>query len=357
MKKLNKQFLLLGIVALTALGTVACGNNGPTPEQIEAEKQQKVNDAADFLFQSKKKEEITPITYVYDNKLEFVNLGTFTVEWSITLGEGVAENLIKAEKKLTTTSFTIDMAEAGKLTEPASYTVFAKVSDEEGRSATKKFDRKVPTLVKKTVAEFHKLPASEKDFYKLEGVISSVNKVGKAGSFTITDETGTLFSYSGANVTLGSQVSLIGVRADYSGFAQLDKVTLIEAGTENKLNTLVNENTITTITMEKVDEILASFSNEETKAATIAEYSPKYYKITGGYLVKNGSGYLGLNKTAGNAGVTEDKTINIYYHSNSSISGNAGSLVDCYCAIRGFGNSYLTVQVLHCVPAGQAVTF
>ena len=352
MKKLNKQFLLFGIVALTALGTVACGNN-----ETEAEKQQKVNDAATFLYEAKKKEEITPITYIYDNKLEFVNLGIFKVEWSITLGEGVAENLIKAERKLTTTSFTIDMAEVGKLTEPASYTVFAKVSDEEGRSATKKFDRKVPTLVKKTVAEFHRLPAAEDKFYKLEGVVTSVHKIGQVGAFTLSDSTGTLYSHNGAEVTLGSEVSLIGVKAEYYGLTQLDKVAIISAGTENKLNTLINNDTITTITMDDVDEINAGYENSETKEATILEYAPKYYKITGGYLVKNGKGYLGLSKTAGTNGVTEDRTVNIYYHSNDTIENLVATQVDLYCAIRGFNKGYITVQVLHCVPAGQAVTF
>ena len=339
----NSKLLLLSAVMLSAFGTVACGEVVETTTPVE--------DAAAYVFQIYRNPEEQAAQYTLPNKLS-MEIGEFSVEWSVKFAEGVSENLVKVVTTPDKTQITPDIVVATSLEVPAAYTLVANVSDAEGNACIREIKKSVPKAPAKTVAEFHNLKKG--DYCKLEGVVTAVNKVGKAGSFIITDATGSTFSYSGANVELGKKYTMVGMRDDYSGFAQLANVSIMETTGENQLSSVLSDK-ITTITVSDVQQICSDYAGAK-KEDTVKEYSPKFYKITGGYLVKNGSGFLGIDVTQP-TGTVESKVVNIYYNNNSSLDSLVNTAVDLYGAIRGFGTSYLTVQVLYCVPAGQAVTF
>lgn len=349
----NSKLLLLGAMLVSALGVVGCG-------QVEQPTTSAVEDAATYVFQLYRSPEAQAGQYEVPNTLN-MEIGQFTIEWSISLSEEVSTELATLEKELvtltateTTTKVTPDIVVATSLSVDANYSLVAKVMDAEGNSHSRAIRKSVPKAPSKTVAEFHNLAKGE--YAKLEGVVTAVNKVGKAGAFILTDDTGSTFSYSGADVVVGKKYSMVGMRDDYSGFAQLANVSIIETLGENQLGSVLTDK-VTTITIDDVKTICSGYASEATKTATIKEYSPKFYKITGGYLVKNGSGYLGLLGEKPATETTENKNVNVYFNNNDSLKDLVNTQVDMYCAIRGFGASYITVQVLYCVAAGTAVTF
>ena len=341
----NSKLLLLGVTLVSALGVVGCGNTVPETNPLE--------DAASYIFQLYRTPEVTGTSYSLKNSVE-LEIGSFKVDWNIELGKDVPQEAVKVSKLSATTDITPNVPLATTNDTPYSYTLIANVSDAAGNVVVKKINKQVPKAPLITVAEFAKLNVGE--YCRLEGVVTAVNKVGQAGSFILTDATGSTFSYDSVDVELGRKYTFLTTRNDYSGFPQMGSPSIFgEPGASNQLSTVLSEDKITTVTASKVKEICQEYT--ANASATIKEYASKYFKITEGYLVKNSSGYLGLEITKPTTETTENKVVNIYYHSKSEVSSLVNTQVDVYCAIRGFGGSYLTAQVLYIVPAGQAVTF
>lgn len=357
MKNIITKALLLGAVLASAVG---CGYN---PDE---ENKLLLQNASDMVFQMNKDDVFTAANYTLKNSLSLVS-GEFNLEWAVTMIDEV-EDLVSVNRKEKETTVFIKTATMAQLTKPANYELKYTISDAFGNSLERKMLRTVPNPTSCTIAEFHKKKVSTTDFYKLEGVVTTVNKKGKSGAFTLTDATGTIFSYTGANVTLGKKVSLVGTRAVNSDLPQLADVTVLTEGTENEYATVVNNEKITTVTYDQMVQMTVDITDSSKKANVFAENAPKFFKVTDGYLVRDDEGYYGLHGTAGEKeckkddetwlGIKKsDKKVNIYYHTNDDLKASINEKVDLYCAIRGIGKSYVTVQVYKVAAAGTTITF
>ena len=356
MKNIITKALLLGAVLAT---TVSCGYSA------EEENKAILKNVSDMVFQMNK-EKVTAANYTLSNAMS-LNSGDYTLEWSITVGEE-HNDLLSVTKKEKETVIFIKTDSMVKLSAPANYTLTYVISDTYGNSLERSIAKMVPNPKTVTVAELHSKESSDSAYYKVDGVISTVNKKGSSGAFTLTDSTGTIFSYSGANVTLGSRVSLVGTKSDNYDLAQLANVTVLEAGTTNELSTVVNENTIKTVTFDDVVQMTVDYKDSTKKAKLLKDDVTKFYKITGGYLVRTDDGYYGVHGSAGDKECTKgnetwlgipkaDKEINTYFHTNDDLKPIINQVVDLYGVIRGMSDKQVTIQIYTCVPAGTPVTF
>ncbi len=246
----------------------------------------------------------------------------FTVAWAVEVAPDVTEpvTLVNGTDKVTVTVGALD-------TKSHPYTLVATVSDLEGNSQEVRFELEVPAIEKLTVAQFVEKKKGD-ELYQVEGWIVAVNKIGEAGSFVLADETGSVFSYDSANVTLGDKVAVVASRDDYSGFPQLATSSV------EKL-TIAPGETFTPVPTELAAATILSNPPKDD----IPGYTGKLLKITGATLVKNDSGYL-----IGNYNDTQ--VLNLYMNSDIRTVANnlVGSEVVVYGYTRGVG-SYLTVQL------------
>ena len=342
----NSKLLLLGVTLVSALGVVGCGNTVPETNPLE--------DAASYIFQLYRNPEVTGADYSVVNSLQ-LEIGTFNVEWSVELAEGVPAEAVTLTKEATSTKVAPNVPLATNNDTPYSYTLIANVSDADGNEIIRKFNKEVPKAPLVTVAQFSKLEVGT--YCRIEGVVSAVNKIGGNDSFVVTDSTGSTFAYDKTcTVELGRKYTFLTTRNDYSGFPQMGKPSIFgEPGAANQLSTVLSEDKLTTITVSQAKEICTAYGSN--KEATIKNYASKYFKITDGYLVKNAKGYLNLDILEPTAETSETGVVSVYYHSKNEVSSLVNTKVDIYGAIRGFSSSYITIQTLYIVPAGTAVTF
>lgn len=220
-----------------------------------------------------------------------------------------------------------DTKEGGKVKLTATYTH----TDTSVEAVTDVFEVKLLAPKAITVADFLK-QSTGNAVYILTGHVVAVNKVGKAGSFVLADETGAVFSYESGNVTLGEKVKVFARRAANNGTPQLYPIS-IQKVEGSEAYTYPEPETI------DVETIKSTTFN----ASNIADYTGKYTKITGATLYKLGD-YI-------NAGLKEgtDYVKYVETYLNDTIKAAVADLIDTpvniYGYVRGYGNSGKTLQV------------
>lgn len=180
--------------------------------------------------------------------------------------------------------------------------------------------------------------ADTSNYYRLHGYVTAVNKLDVSGSFVITDLYGTsIFSYSGANVTLGDEIIIEGIYQSYNGFPQLSSVNVIEVVSSNNDLSKVSGYLKEVTTYEISNDI------NNSKEELISAYNGLWLKITG-VVVKEGSYYGLANQIDGS------KVVNIYYNKGIDFSNYVGCTVELYCFVRGVNEgNFITVQVQNVV--------
>ena len=168
--------------------------------------------------------------------------------------------------------------------------------------------------------------------YKIVGwIVAAGGDKEKAGSFVVSDGTGAIFSYNKQKVEVGNKVIVYGTRAVNYGVAQL--------GT-TKLVVVTPEEGETFTEGEATEWAAADIDLSKLSKDNIAEYTGKYYKITGStyaldssYTITqyNGKQLLSLYM---NSGLTE------------SCKAYIGKEVVVYGWVRGcYTDKYLQLQV------------
>lgn len=168
--------------------------------------------------------------------------------------------------------------------------------------------------------------------YKIVGwIVAAGGDKEKAGSFVVSDGTGAIFSYNKQKVEVGNKVIVYGTRAVNYGVAQL--------GT-TKLVVVTPEEGETFTEGEATEWAAADIDLSKLSKDNIAEYTGKYYKITGStyaldssYTITqyNGKQLLSLYM---NSGLTE------------SCKAYIGKEVVVYGWVRGcYTGKYLQLQV------------
>lgn len=247
---------------------------------------------------------------------------TYPVTWTVN----VAEDKVKVGTEVTDGQITISVFQSD--TEDIPYVLTATL-EKDGAKETVTFNYTVPKLKITTIADFLAAKVDEKVSYALKGhVMATGADVGKAGSFVIADETGSVFSYNKFEVALGDEIIAYGTRSVNSGVPQLGTTNVKVVG-----KTGYTEATATELKAEAID--LSKLSNE-----TITAMTGKYYKVTGvkyavsgGYAqgTYNGKQLLSLYTNTTISDVAEDYT---------------GKNIEAYGYVRGFSaNKYLTIQV------------
>lgn len=251
-----------------------------------------------------------------------VDGNTYPIKWSVD----VAEDKVKVGTEVTDGQITISVFQSD--TEDIPYVLTATL-EKDGAKETVTFNYTVPKLKITTIADFLAAKVDEKVSYALKGhVMATGADAGKAGSFVIADETGSVFSYEKFEVALGDEIIAYGTRSANSGVPQLGTTAVRIVG-----KTGYTEATATELKAEEID--LSKLSNE-----TITAMTGKYYKVTGTkYAVSGGYG----------KGMYNDKQL-LSLYTNTTISDVAedytGKNIEAYGYVRGFSaNKYLTIQV------------
>ena len=359
MNKIINKVLLLGTLVASVCGVVGCDNQ-PDAAMIAA---------SDFIYQLYNSNVVTPSNYDVAKQVKLAH-GRYDVDWAITYDDAANDGLLTIQEKSDKYVVVLNMNLFTALSEPASYTLTYTLTSEAGKTYSRDLTKKqVPSPKFATVTELLSKPVSDTEYYRVEGVVTTVNKLNQAGAFTISDGTSNMYCHDGiegVTMKLGQKITIACTRADYSGFPQIKNAKLVEAGAEGQLSTVVNNEKLTTISYNDLVAQIPSYAAEATKEETVKNYANKFYKITGSYLVRSSDGYYGLNDTEGTTEYTKNdetflgvasKKINLYYHTNNNIKPLANTAVDLYGVIRGMSPTMFTVQIYACVPAGTAVTF
>lgn len=168
--------------------------------------------------------------------------------------------------------------------------------------------------------------------YKIVGwIVAAGGDNNKPGSFVVSDGTGAIFSYNKQKVEVGNKVIVYGTRADNYGVAQLGTTKLVVVTPEE--GETFTEGAATEWAAADID--LSKLSKDN-----IAEYTGKYYKITGSTYALDG-----------NYTITQynGKQLLSLYMSDAMTKNYAsfiGKEVVVYGWVRGCKTSnYLTIQV------------
>lgn len=168
--------------------------------------------------------------------------------------------------------------------------------------------------------------------YKIVGWIVAANKTeSEEGAFVIKDATGAIFSFNKATVKVGQKVIAYGTRAVNFGVAQFG-TTKVVAITPDEGETFTEG--------EATEWAAADLDLSALSATTIANYTGKYYKITG-------STYAIVNKYP-QTQYNGKQLLSLYMNSGLSTEYTAfeGKEVVVYGWVRGFSTgNYLTIQV------------
>lgn len=263
-----------------------------------------------------------PTTESYKDVALTYALSSTTPAANFTIADGKLNITIPEGVEPVTGGITVTATLNGK-TESATYDLVAKLPE--------------PS----SIADF--VDAKDKDNYTyLQGVVTAVNKVGEKGSFVLSDESGSVFSYSGADVALGDEVLLKGKYSENYGTPQLDKISVIKTvSTDN--NVILASGTPVAYTAQQVYDVVAA--ETATDASIAANYEGQFLAITG-YLFTNAEGYLGMAKDAATA-EAGTKCINVYKNNTIDASALVGQEATIYGFYRGHstGSDYLTIQV------------
>lgn len=338
----SKKLLTISTSLLLLFGVVACGgtttsstsqSSSETSQSVVDEEMEKLNAAKDYLYQLYKDKEgaATSATYKVVTVVISENV-EYTVDWAVNVkGDGLTNVVKVGEKEGKQVNIEISIENATKDT---TYDLVATIKNANGKSVELTFaDLKVPEFKIVTIETW----LTEKNTATpsaIKGVVTAVNKTDKAGSFTLTDATGSVFSYDNPSeqLSVGDEVIISSVYSDYNGFPQLKAPQVIKILNKDKLDTVADK--MVTMDINTIHSSLASY------AETPTEISTKYLKITGGYIINSG-GYPALALTAD----ASSYVVNIYYHSSSEILDKVGAQVDLIGVVRGVKSSDITLQV------------
>lgn len=351
MKKTKKILSLTA--SLLALTLVGCGGGGETSSEALSGGETSIsdntsvneetssaavvdtglNDAVDALSEVLKSvNKVTTANFTLPAIVDTLDY-TYNVDWSLSIHEGgLAEAVALGEKANNLVTINIQYS----LEYNTKDTIYDLTANVIGASSSKEIsftDFKVPQFKISTIAEWIEAKDTTTPT-AIQGVVSAVNKTTDKSAFTLTDDTGTVFSYDSPSeqLNVGDEVVITSIYSDYNGFPQLKSPTVVKRIGENQLSKI--DSKMETIDINTIASNLASYYSDPTSIST------KYLKITGGYVYNNG-GYatLAVSDTANSF------VVNIYYHSSSEIVAKVGAQVDIVCTVRGVGSSYITVQV------------
>ena len=190
----------------------------------------------------------------------------------------------------------------------------------------------VEPMATTSIADVIAASTTDGKVYKIVGWIVAANKTeSEEGAFVIKDATGAIFSFNKATVKVGQKVIAYGTRAVNFGVAQFG-TTKVVAITPDEGETFTEG--------EATEWAAADLDLSALSATTIANYTGKYYKITG-------STYAIVNKYP-QTQYNGKQLLSLYMNSGLSTEYTAfeGKEVVVYGWVRGFSTgNYLTIQV------------
>lgn len=223
MKK--KSLLTLSLTALMAFGVVSCGEKGPSG----------VEQAADYVWQLYKNTSLSQKTASTDDYnvvteviIEDVK---YNVSWAVTLGTGVANAVTLGEAK--DGKQVVDVVYDPVLSNVETpYTLTATITDAEGNSVVKNFERVVPVFVYSGYKDFK--DPKKGQVYNVKGVITE-RTAFSSGSVTYlylqNDDCG-IMAYSlvcadqaafDADLKIGNEIIVSGTVTRYNGQLEFEK--------------------------------------------------------------------------------------------------------------------------------------
>lgn len=313
MKK-RLAIIVLALVMCLSVVLAACVTDNKTSDGLK-----KAAENVKALYQSDATS--TPADYKRVAQVK-VDGDTYPIKWSVN----VTEDKVKVGTEVADGQITISVFQSEN--EDIPYVLTATL-EKDGAKEVVTFNYTVPKLVYTTIADFLAAKTDDEVSYALRGhVMATGADEGKAGSFVIADETGSVFSYNKFEVALGDEIIAYGTRSVNSGVPQLGTTNVKVVG-----KTGYTEATATELKAEEID--LGKLSNE-----TITAMTGKYYKVTGVKYAVSG-GYA--------KGMYNDKQL-LSLYTNTAISDVAedytGKNIEAYGYVRGFSaNKYLTIQV------------
>lgn len=313
MKK-RLAIIVLALVMCLSVVLAACATDNKTSDGLK-----KAAENVKALYQSDATS--TPADYKRVAQVK-VDGNTYPIKWSVD----VTEDKVKVGTEVADGQITISVFQSES--EDIPYVLTATL-EKDGAKEVVTFNYTVPKLVFTTIADFLAAKTDDEVSYALRGhVMATGADEGKAGSFVIADETGSVFSYNKFEVALGDEIIAYGTRSVNSGVPQLGTTNVKVVG-----KTGYTEATATELKAEEID--LSKLSNE-----TITAMTGKYYKVTGVKYAVSG-GYA--------QGTYNDKQL-LSLYTNTTISDVAedytGKNIEAYGYVRGFSaGKYLTIQV------------
>lgn len=223
MKK--KSLLTLSLTALMAFGVVSCGEKGPSG----------VEQAADYVWQLYKNTSLSQKTASTDdyNVVTEVTIEDvkYNVSWAVTLGTGVANAVTLGEAK--DGKQVVDVVYDPVLSNVETpYTLTATITDAEGNSVVKNFERVVPVFVYSGYKDFK--DPKKGQVYNVKGVITE-RTAFSSGSVTYlylqNDDCG-IMAYSlvcadqaafDADLKIGNEIIVSGTVTRYNGQLEFEK--------------------------------------------------------------------------------------------------------------------------------------
>ena len=328
-----KKLILLLILSFACLFAVsACGEQEQQPETETpvAELSQELKNAKSYLTQmygDGTKVTSTAADKYYISKA-VISGKTLAVAWSVDKAEvEVSVVAADADKNAGMTLVKVPTPGAAAL----DYTLTATVTGTDGSVLTMSWLCQVPAAQSKTIAEF--IAAQDTESYTaLTGIITAVNGVGKADSFILSDETGSIFCYDKIEVTLGDKVTIIGQLSLYGDakFPQLAKPAV------SQIHSSGNDVKAASGTPVAVE---ASTIKSQLSGNLTELYAGKFLAITG-YAMLNSSGYVNMEAVAGEG----TACVNIYANDTIDLKPYVGQKITVYGFMRGSSASYLTLQ-------------
>ncbi len=192
----------------------------------------------------------------------------------------------------------------------------------------------VEPMATTSIADVIAASTTDGKVYKIVGWIVAANKTKvESGAFVIKDATGALFSYNTAMVEVGQKVIAYGTRSASKGVPQFATTKVIEVAPDEGETFDIGIGESTELAAADID--LSALSE-----TTIANYTGKYYKITG-------STYAIVNKYP-QTQYNGKQLLSLYMNSGLSTEYTAfeGKEVVVYGWVRGFSTgNYLTIQV------------
>lgn len=216
-----KKILALIMALVLCVSTLAsCGNK--TNEALES--------AIDYIFQMYKDDaESTPKDYDVIAKVPVGNDEYYDVTWTVDVEEGVT---VKESSK--DGFVTIDVDETTPTEIP--YVLTATVTDPDGNTATKDFDRKVPAYALNTYDDY--AAAADEDPLTVQGIVTGIMSKAdgdKENSVFLQDANGAGGYYvyglekdpaADLKITVGMTVEAAGVKKNYNGTHELVSASL-----------------------------------------------------------------------------------------------------------------------------------